>query len=145
MQLIWSDVLKKKPWILNIIKTYFTAMQSMLCGKSSTHFMEKATELENITLKNQKYQSTRFVRSLQRGNTAALRNLPTIVSIIAEDYKEAALNGQNTHAKELKATLDSLTNAEIVFFSVGLAQLLESYCVASLESQYVSHFPTQVW
>ena len=65
-------------------------MQSMRCGKASTHFFERALELENIVLKNQAFQTTRFVRSLQRGITAALRNLPTIVSLIAEEYQEAA-------------------------------------------------------
>ena len=145
MQLVWSDVLKKKPWVLDTIKTYFSAMQSMRCGKASTHFFEKASELENLILTNKAYQSTRFVRSLQRGNTAALRNLPTLVSIISEEYQEVVLNFNNTKAKELKKTLDSLTSAENLFFGIGLAQLLESYCVASLESQYVSHFPIQVW
>ena len=91
------------------------------------------------------FQTTRFVRSLQRGNTAALRNLPTIVTIVAEEYQEEVLSFNNTRAKELKSTLDSLTNAETLFFSIGLSQLLESYCEASLESQYASHFPIQVW
>ena len=145
MQLVWNDVLKKKPWVLAMIKIYFSAMQSMHCGKASTHFFEKASELENIVLTNKAYQSTRFVRSLQRGNTAALRNLPTIVSIISEEYQDNLDNFNNTKAKELKKTLDSLKSAENLFFSIGLAQLLESYCVASLESQYASHFPIQVW
>ena len=145
MQLVWNDVLKKKPWILAMIKIYFSAMQSMSCGKASTHFFEKASELENLVLTNKVYQSTRFVRALQRGNTAALRNLPTIVSLNAEEYEDAVLNCNNTKAKELKKTLDSLMSAENLFFSIGLSQLLESYCVASLESQYVSHFPIQVW
>ena len=145
MQLVWNDVLKKKPWILAMIKIYFSAMQSMSCGKASTHFFEKASELENLVLTNKTYQSTRFVHALQRGNTAALINLPTIVSLNAEEYQDAVLNFNNTKAKELKKTLDSLMSAENLFFSIGLSQLLESYCVASLESQYVSHFPIQVW
>ena len=77
-------------------------MQSMRCGKASTHFYKKAKELGNIVLTNKNYQSTRFVRALQRGITAALRNLPTLVSIIAEDYKEAALTFNNTEAIFLK-------------------------------------------
>ena len=144
MQLIWHDVLKQKPWCLNIIKIYFSAMQSMNCGKASTHFYEKAKELENIVLSNKTYQSTRSVRSLQRGITAALRNLPTLISITSEEYNEAALTFNNTRAKELKKILDGLMDAETLFFSIGLSQLLESYCVASLESQCASHFPIQV-
>ena len=79
-----------------------------------------------------------------RGITAALRNLPTLVNIIAEDYQKLVLECQNTKAKELKKTLDDLTNAEILLFTIGLAQLLESYCEASLEAQFASHFPIQV-
>ena len=126
MQLVWNDVLKQKTWCLDIIKVYFTAMQSMNCGKASTHFMEKAFELDNIVLRNQKYQSTRFVRSLQRGITAALRNLPTLISIIAEDCDNAKLQSENTHAKELQKVLDSLMSAETLFFSIGMSQLLET-------------------
>ena len=81
IQLTWHDVLNKKPYIWDTIKIYFSAMQSMRCGKASTHFYEKARK---YCIKN--YQSTRFVRALQRGITAALRNLPTLVSIIAEDW-----------------------------------------------------------
>ena len=98
-------------------------------------FFEKALELQNIVLKNQSFQTTRFVRSLQRGNTAALRNLPTIVTILAEEYEEEVLKFNNTRAKELKTTLDSLTHAETLFLSIGLSQLLESCCEASLEAQ----------
>ena len=79
-----------------------------------------------------------------RGITAALRNLPTLVSVISEEYNDAAKNGNNTRAKELKNTLDNLMSAKTLFFSIGLAQLLENYCIASLESQYASHFPIQV-
>ena len=89
-------------------------MKSMNLGKASTHFYEKARDLENIVLTNKVYQSTRFVRSLLRGLTAALRNLPTIVSIISEDYQEATVTSNNTKAKELKTTLDNLINAEIL-------------------------------
>ena len=124
MQLTWSDVLKDKPWCLEIMKVYFTAMQSMNCGKASTHFMEKAQELGNIVLKNQIFQTTRFVQSLQRGITTGLRNLPTLVSIIAEDFEEATLQHENTRAKELKKVLDSLMSAETLFFSIGMSQLL---------------------
>ena len=117
MQLVWHDVLKEKSWIMDLIKIYFSAMKSMNCGKSSTHFFEKASELDNLVLSNQTYQTTRFVRSLQRGITAYLRNLPTLVSVIGEDYNDAALNSNNTRAKELKSILDSLTNAEYLLFS----------------------------
>ena len=102
MQLVWNDVLKKKPWCLDIIKTYFSAMQSMRCGKASTHFFEKASELQNLVLTNKIYQSTRFVRSLQRGNTAALRNLPTLVYVIAEECEIATNEHNNTTVKKLK-------------------------------------------
>ena len=59
-------------------------MQSMNVGKSSTHFFEKAAELKNTVLTNKKLQTTRFVRALLRGITAALRNLPTMIAVIDE-------------------------------------------------------------
>ena len=108
-------------------------------------FFEKAKELENIVLTNKVYQTTRFVRALKRGITAALRNLPTLISVIAEEYEEAVLNCENAKAKELKSTLDKLRDGETLIFAIGLSQLLESYCLASLESQYTSHLPIQVW
>ena len=117
----------------------------MNVGKSSTHFFEKAAELKNIVLTNKKLQTTRFVRALLRGITAALRNLPTMIAVIDEDFEEATLNFDNTKAKELKATLNQLRNAEILFFSIGMAQLLEIYCGVSLEVQHASHLPIQAW
>ena len=69
MQLVFGDLLKKVPWILKNIKVYFSAMQSMHCGKAQTKFIEKAAELGHTVLTNKKFQQTRFVRSLQRGNT----------------------------------------------------------------------------
>ena len=144
MQLVWSDVIKKKQWILDIIDTYFSAMQNQNMGKASTVFHERAAELNNIVLANQTYQTTRFVRALQRGLTAALRNLPTLVSVLALEYHDAAIRFKNTRAKEIGRIIDNLKNAENLFFTIGLCQLLEKYCVASLEAQHSSHFPIQV-
>ena len=98
-----------------------------------TKFTEKAAELVHTVLTNKKIQQTRFVRSLQQGNTAALRNLPTMVSVIAEEYKEAVLERNATKAKELGKTLKGLRDAEVLFSSIGIGQLLEHYCEASLE------------
>ena len=144
MQLIWNDVLKNEPWLLKTIETYFSTMESMNCGKASTHFHEKAKELGNIVLTNKKFQTTRFVRSLQRANTAALRNLPTLQRIIAEDYEKARNNNENALGGKLFKVLNELMSAKRLFFGVALGQLLEVYCVASLEAQYSSHFPIQV-
>ena len=52
MQLVWNDVLKEKSWIMDLVKIYFSAMKSMNCGKASTHFFEKASELGNLVLTN---------------------------------------------------------------------------------------------
>ena len=118
---------------------------SMHCGKAATKFYETATELENTVLTNQKFQKTRFVRSLQRGITAALRNLPTMASTVGKEYNEEFKAGNKTRAIELKKILDDLTSAKNLFFSIGTSQLLESYCEASLASQYSNHLPIQVW
>ena len=52
MQLVWSDILKKNEWILDIIEVYFLAMKSQNIGKASTKFFEVAEELHNIVLTN---------------------------------------------------------------------------------------------
>lgn len=144
MQLIWGEVIKKNPWILDIIDTYFSAMANNNTGKSSTIFQERAAELNNIILQNQNYQSTRFVRSLLRGLTAGLRNLPTLHHILASEFEECALKCNNTRGKELEKIMCKLTNAENLFFVIRFCQLLEYYSITSLEGQYSSHFPIQV-
>ena len=90
-------------------------------------------------------QETRFVRAMQRCYTAVLRNLPTLASVIGEAYKLEVLRFNNTKAKEYLTILNNLRCGESLFFAIGLSQLLENYCLASLESQYSDHFPIQVW
>ena len=144
MQLVFSDVLRKKTFILQMIDTYFRAMSNQNTGKASTMFQERAAELNNIVLANQTYQETRFVRSLLRGLTAALRNLPTIHGVLALEYNDCAKYFHNRRGLELQAIMDELTNAEVLFFTIGFCQLLELYAIASLESQHSAHFPIQV-
>ena len=119
-------------------------MQSMHCGKSATQFLEKAEELEHKVLTNKKFQVTRFVRSLQRGLTTALRNLPTLAAVIGDDLKKASDEDDKTRIKELKKPYDDLTSAENLFFCIGFMQILEPYCTTSLEVQHSTHFPIQV-
>ena len=104
----------KSDWILKLTNIYFDAMGERNTGKASTHFQERADELGYIVLKNKSYQKTRFVRALLRGLTAALRNLPTIVSLLAEELKDAALRFSNTQAIAIEKTLKGLLSAENV-------------------------------
>ena len=120
-------------------------MKSMNIGKSSTQFFETAAELDNIVLSNKTYQETRFVRSLLWGITSALRNLPTLIAVIAKEYNQAHKNHETTKTKLLKPILDTLRKAEILFFTIGFAQLLEIYAGVSLSVQYAYHFPIQMW
>ena len=141
---VFHDMLQKLPWVLKYLKTYFSVMQSMHCGKSATIFLEKAEELENNVLTNKKLQITRFVRSLLRGLTSALRNLPTLSAVIGDQLQEATLKKDNTLAKQLKKTYDDLTNARPLFFCIGFMQILEYFSQTSLEVQHSTHFPIQV-
>ena len=145
MQLVWSDILKTNPWVFDIIDVYFSAMQCSNIGKASTKFFEVATDLNHIVLTNKVYQSTRFVRALLRGLTAALRNLPTLHAVVYLDYQEAAISGNNTRGKELGQVMNELQSAQNLFFTIGLVQILEIYSDVSLEVQSASHFPIQVW
>ena len=52
------------------------------------------------------------MRALLRGLTAALRNLPTIVSLLAEEFKDAAMRFSNTQAIAIEKTLKGLISAE---------------------------------
>ena len=93
---------------------------------------------------NQTYQTTRFVRSLLRGLTAALRNLPTLHRVLYLEYVDADKNFNRTRMKELNKVMDQLRDAGNLFFTIGLCQLLEMYSLVSLESQSSKHFPIQV-
>ena len=85
------------------------------------------------------------MRSLLRGITSALRNLPTLIAVIAKEYNQAHKNRETTKTKLLKPILDTLRKAEILFFTIGFAQLLEIYAGVSLSVQYAYHFPIQMW
>lgn len=145
MELVFGDVLKKNQWIIDTLNTFFSTMQSQNKGKASTKFHEIAAELNNIILANKAYQTTRFVRSLLRCLTAALRNLPTLFTVIAREHHEAALKNNNTRGKELEKIMSNLQNGKILIFIIGLTQILEIYCIVSVEVQHASHYPIQSW
>ena len=145
MQLVWADVLKTNKWITKLMDVYFDAMAARNIGKASTHFHERAEDLGHIVLTNKTYQKTRFVRSLVRGLTAAMRNLPTIVTILAQEFSDAALRLNNTAGKILEKTITDLRSAENLLLTIGMMQLLEIYASVSLEAQHSFHFPVQVW
>ena len=100
---------------------------------------------DSVILSNKCKQDTRFVRSLQRCFTAVLRNLPTLHRVIYEDFEDCCRNFENAKGSKLRKKLDQLEKGENLFVAIGLAQLLENYCLVSLESQYCDHFPIQVW
>ena len=145
MQLVWADVLKNNEWITSLMDIYFDAMGDRNTGKASTHFQERAEELGHIVLTNKSYQKTRFVRALLRGLTAAMRNLTTIVSILAAEYDDAALRYNNTRGKEMEKTIKDLRSPKNLLLTIGMMQLLEIYASVSLEAQHSFHFPVQVW
>ena len=66
---------------------------------------------------------------------AYLRNLPTLVTVFAEKYEEAALENRNAEAKEVEKTLGQLRDSRKLLPVVGLAQLLDLYVTASLQLQ----------
>ena len=102
--------------------------------------------MNNIVLANKKYQSTRFVRSLLRGLTAALRNMPTIFTGYAKEHFEIGqITFNHTRGLELEAIMAKLQNVKTLFFIIGFTQILEIYCIVSLEVQHASHFPIQAW
>ena len=74
-----------------------------------------------------------------------MQNLPTMVSILQEEFEEAARERSNTRGKEIQRKLRQLKDPENVLTVVGIIQLLKIYAQTSLEGQHSKHFPTQVW
>ena len=85
------------------------------------------------------------MRCLARGLQAYLRNLPTLIALLAEKYEEAAREHKNAEARVVLAQLSKVRDPRNLLLVVGLAQLLELYCTASLQSQHYKRFPTQAW
>ena len=95
MQLTWADLIKKHSKIMKVANCYFDIMKEHKLGKVGTHFMNRAKELGYLVLTNKQYQTTRFVRALLRGLTAALRNLPTLEIVLNEEIREMELANKN--------------------------------------------------
>ena len=85
------------------------------------------------------------MRSLARGLQAYLRNLPTLIAILAEKYEDSAREHKNAEARVVLQKLSKLRDPRNLLLVVGLAQLLELYCRASLQSQHYRRFPSQAW
>jgi hypothetical protein len=145
LQIVWKNALGLHPVVEELISFLFSVMDDYRMGQASTIFRARAADLGHLVLTNKKKQTTRFVRSLVRGMQAFLRNLPTLIIIMAEKYEAATKEGRNTEAREVLKTLAKLRDSRNLLLVVGLAQLLELYTVASLQSQHSRRFPTQAW
>ena len=145
LQLIWKKIISNKVKVDKVIKIYFNAMSDFSLGKASTIFYNRARELGNLVLTPKKQQATRFVRSLIRGLRSAMQNLPTMVSIFAEEYRVAAIEMRNTEAKEYEQKMEDLRSSENFVLVLGILQLLELYATVSLDAQHCKYFPSQVW
>ena len=145
MQLTWADLLKKHPEIMKVTDCYFNVMKVHKLGKVGTHFMNRAKELGYLILTNKQHQTTRFVRALLRGLTAALRNLPTLEIVLNEEIREMELAGKNDKVNALNKNKRLMKDAKHVLFVIGLMQILEIYAEVSLSAQHANFFPTEVW
>ena len=77
-----------------------------------------------------------MIFGLEQLSRLSKANIPIVV---------IAGNHETTKTKVLKPILDTLRKAEILFFTIGFAQLLEIYAGVSLAVQYAYHFPIQMW
>ena len=145
LQIVWQRALTQHPMVEDLIDSMFAIMDDFRVGKASTMFRAKAVELGYLILSNKKKQKTRFVRAMMTGAQAYLRNLPTLVAVLAEVYEEAAREGRNTEAREVLGKLNNLRDSRKLLLLVGLVQLLEKYTVASIQAQHSKRFPTQTW
>ena len=126
-------LLKKHPEIMKIVDCYFNIMKEHRLGKVGTHF-----------LTNKKHQTTRFVRALIRGLTAALRNIPTLEIILNESIREMEMAGKNDKVSIFNKAKRLMKDAKNILFVIGLMQILEIYATVSLSAQHRDYFPTQV-
>ena len=133
MQIVWMNGISNNPVFLDVITTLFDAMKQFRVGKENAVFNEAAIELHNYVLRNKKEQSTRFVSSLAKGLKTAMQNWPTIVNILSEDLQEKASMSRNTEAKVIEAQLKKLRSPKTLLLAVGLCQVLDYYCPASIE------------
>ena len=145
LQIVWKTALGLHPLVEDLVTFMFGVMDDYRVGQASTVFRARAADLGHLILSNKKRQTTRFVRSLVRGLQAYLRNLPTLIHVMSEKYEEAAQANKNTAAREVLGTLAKLRDSRKLLLAVGLAQLLELYTEASLQSQHSRRFPTQAW
>ena len=132
-------MIKDHPEIMKIVDCYFNIMKLHRLGKAGTHFMNRAKELGYLVLTNKQHQTTRFVRAMLRGLTAALRNPPTL------EIREIELAGRNDKVTMLMKMKRQITDAKHILFVIGLMQILEIYAEASLGAQHTKYFPTEVW
>ena len=145
LQIIWKNSLGQHPAVEELIDFMFNVMDDYRTGQAGALFRTRAAEFGHLVLTNKKRQTTRFVRSLQRALQAYLRNLPTLVYIMSKRYEEASREGRNKEAREVLAKLSKLRDPRQLLLTVGLAQTLELYTTASLQSQHYKRFPTQAW
>jgi hypothetical protein len=145
LQIVWQRALAQHPVVEDLINSMFAIMDDFRVGKASTMFRVKAVELGHLILSNKKKQVTRFVAAMMKGAQAYLRNLPTLVVVLAEMYEEAALEGRNKDARETLGKLNNLRDSRKLLLLVGLVQMLEKYTEASIQSQHSKRFPTQTW
>ena len=145
MQLTWSDLIKKHPEIMKTVDCYFNIMKLHKLGKVGTHFMNRAKELGYLVLTNKQHQTTRFVRALLRGLTAALRNLPTLEIVLNEEIRDMELAGKNDKVNKLNKSKRLMKDSKHILFVIGLMQILEIYAEASMGAQHATYFPTEVW
>ena len=145
MQLTWADLLKKHSKIMKVANCYFDIMKQHKLGKVGTHFMNRAKELGYLVLTNKQHQTTRFVRALLRGLTAALRNLPTLEIVLNEEIREMEMAGKNDKVTKLNKSKRQMKDGRNLLFVIGLMEILELYAEVSLSAQHTQYFPTQVW
>ena len=145
MQLTWADLIKKHAKIMKVANCYFDIMKEHKLGKVGTHFMNRARELGYLVLTNKQHQTTRFVRALLRGLTAALRNLPTLEVVLNEEIRSMEIAGKNDKVNKLNKNKRQMKDAKNLVFIIGLMQILEVYAEVSLSAQHAQYFPTQVW
>ena len=126
MQCVWKDVITEHPEVMGTAEALFQVISSHRLGKAGTHFEKRAKELGYLVVTNKKNQTTRFVRALVRGMSAALRNYPTLGVVQNEAIQDAKISKKKSKSsgryihEELKKDLEELKSARNLMFILGL-------------------------
>ena len=133
LQLVYGDALLSNPVVKKLNKTIFDIM--------GLHLWKSCFTFQVIKLSNKRNQETRLVRAALSAYQAFYRNIPTFYNLL---NREATAFTEEEDLQEIYIRIEELVDGNFLAMGIGICQLLDIYAKASLDSQFMSSFPTTV-